>query len=1396
MGWIWTLVVCLGVVYSAVPVSTQDSTRTLYLISGPDVLHAGTPTSLAVTVLSDLPGRVTAELAHGDTKVAQTEDFQGGLTRVLTLPPIPGSISHNSLFNLTVRGYRGDSVIFTNTTTLSFNLKNVSVFIQMDKSRYQPGDNIRVRIVSVQLDNRPYKGTVDIAVQDPRRDVVDRWKSTGNLGIVLQEFSLTHTAPLGQWTFITTVNGVPKEKTFSVEHHERPHFEVMLKTPSRVLVGDDISGSVRALYPSGQPVQGTLSVSVSLAPETMPAASEDKLTQTKEIYGSTQFFFSKDQVKTLHASSGRSSDTRVHVAVCVTSNSKGSKVNKSVEVHLVRNKYQLTFHDIPSSLRPSLHFTTKLRITRYDRKPLSSQDRTHLAVFEVDQRTPALNSTKTTTLTAPVPEDGDVHVKLELRAQVAMLFIRARFQSSEETLKIYNNYVSPSGSYIQITPINALPAQVGSALQIEVESTFKPTALHFVVSARGQVLAAGTKNSSSFSLSPALAWSPEACITVYCVLSDGEVTSDAAHVPISQHSHVSLNWSSDEARPGEQVSLSVTAVEPRSHVGIAVMGMHDDNTPEDDLDFKVKQECHIWMLTNATLYKQKQPDGPQNGDVLLVEKYWSHWMDATESLLWLDTIVSDTNWTSVKITVPDGVPALGAVALVMSDNLGLGFTPVPLKMSVSKDFSLSLNVPSYLIRGEEMVLEVDIINHLEQDLEVIVLLAQSAAFKFVLGDRGDVSVVNAQKLTLGSHVSASAWFPIRPVALGEIEISVDAVSAEASDSLVWRVHVKPEGVEQSYSQTLFLELAPERHNHSRSVSFSFPPDVVPDSQKAHVALVGDLLALSFSNLDSLVQLPQGCGEQNMIHFAPSVYVLQYLNKSTLDDEEIRKRALGYMMEGYQRQLSFQREDGSFAAFGDSDTSGSTWLTAFVLRCFLQAQPYMQVDNSVLTQAITWLLKHQGPQGEFREVGRLIHTEMQGGLDNSSVGLTAYVLIALLEDETYAEMYKTNVSLATRYLENKVSSEVFSNYSLCLVTYALALANSRAAATALSQLTGRADYTDGVMMWASSAGLNSRDWQPYSAQIEMASYVLLALFKGASLLEGFALLKWLSRQSNHLGGFGTTQDTVVGLQALSYYAAFSGANAIDLRLNISAPASSFGSLFSINSTTYRMYQSQEVINLCDLNINVYMEGRGFAIFQMNVFYNVRSSALSQDVRPAWDEDAFSLDVDVAEDKEHNHMLLSICMRLKESQVISQTGMVILEVGMLSGFRLSPGAAALTDLIRKVEILPEKISLYMDSLNKSEVCIGLPVIRNHKVAHVQDAVVQVYDYYEPQRKAVRTYNSDFLHNMESCFFCGSDCDLCRPGITVTVSSPLLLSRSVNSATYSLSCIFLGVIAFLSL
>lgn len=117
-------------------------------------------------------------------------------------------------------------------------------------------------------------------------------------------------------------------------------------------------------YPSGQPVGGTLTISVRLAPDKDMdrAALANELTQSKEvsdnccwsswekifisvilicfftgllsghcsqfffffqIYGSTQFSFSKDQLQTLLASSGVSGEVRVLVAASVISSFVG-----------------------------------------------------------------------------------------------------------------------------------------------------------------------------------------------------------------------------------------------------------------------------------------------------------------------------------------------------------------------------------------------------------------------------------------------------------------------------------------------------------------------------------------------------------------------------------------------------------------------------------------------------------------------------------------------------------------------------------------------------------------------------------------------------------------------------------------------------------------------------------------------------------------------------------------------------------------------------------------------------------------------------------------------------------------------------------------------------------------
>lgn len=64
------------------------------------------------------------------------------------------------------------------------------------------------------------------------------------------------------------------------------------------------------------------------------------------------------------------------------------------------------------------------------------------------------------------------------------------------------------------------------------------------------------------------------------------------------------------------------------------------------------------------------------------------------------------------------------------------------------------------------------------------------------------------------------------------------------------------------------------------------------------------MGTALQNLDGLVQMPSGCGEQNMVLFAPIIYVLQYLEKAGLLTEEIRSRAVAFLEIGKLVQSFF------------------------------------------------------------------------------------------------------------------------------------------------------------------------------------------------------------------------------------------------------------------------------------------------------------------------------------------------------------------------------------------------------------------------------------------------------------------------------------------------------------
>lgn len=61
--------------------------------------------------------------------------------------------------------------------------------------------------------------------------------------------------------------------------------------------------------------------------------------------------------------------------------------------------------------------------------------------------------------------------------------------------------------------------------------------------------------------------------------------------------------------------------------------------------------------------------------------------------------------------------------------------------------------------------------------------------------------------------------------------------------------------------------------------------------------LGDILTSAMRNTQNLLRMPYGCGEQNMVLFAPNIYVLDYLSKTQQLTPEVKSKAIGYLNTG-------------------------------------------------------------------------------------------------------------------------------------------------------------------------------------------------------------------------------------------------------------------------------------------------------------------------------------------------------------------------------------------------------------------------------------------------------------------------------------------------------------------
>ncbi|NXP58499.1 A2ML1 protein, partial [Chloropsis cyanopogon] len=717
-----------------------------------------------------------------------------------------------------------------------------------------------------------------------------------------------------------------------------------------------------------------------------------------------------------------------------------------------------------------------------------------------------------------------------------------------------------------------------------------------------------------------------------------------------------------------------------------------------------------------------------------------------QTWLWDLYSVGPSGNKSITVTVPDAITEWKAGMFCTGSN-GFGFAPAS-RLIVSKPFLVELPLPSSVVQGESFNLKATVFNNLQQCMRIQVTLEELTHFQL----KPCKGCIYSSCLCAGEAKTFEWSVTAGQLGVENVTLSTEAVASKElcgeetpfvpkqgqKDTITKPIQVRPEGVlvEKAHSSIL----CPEKGNPAEeSVSLVLPLNVVEGSVRATVSVTGDLMGVALQNLDHLVQLPHGCGEQNMVLFAPIVYVLQYLEKTRQLSPEIKDRATRFLRNGYQIQLQYQHPDGSYSEFGTKDEYGNTWLTAFVVKCFVQAKPYIYLDNRIIQAALTWLEFHQLPSGCFKNVGQLFHTFMKGGVDGE-VPLAAYITAAYLEAGATPE--STVVRRALGCIAPALPKAA-STYTQALLAYTFALAkDSQRAQELLDALDRKAIRADGQIHWSQTSSkprTSTSPWsQPVSVDVELTAYVLLALLSKPNVTESdltmaSGIVAWLTRQQNAYGGFASTQDTVVALQALAKYATLTHSTEGDAEVRVRSHGG-FGKKFQV-SYQNRLLVQEAALTEVPGKFLVQAHGSCCVFTRMVLRYNTPSPQ---------DSTSFVLQVktEPVNCTKDNTRSVTVHVDVRYNGKKSTSNMVILEVSLLTGFALAPGSGMSVrshgHSVRRTEKTQGGVAIYLDKLSHISDTYVLHLEQEIEVTNLKPGHVRVYDYYSPEEQALADYN----------------------------------------------------------
>uniref|UniRef100_A0AAR2KMV9 Anaphylatoxin-like domain-containing protein n=1 Tax=Pygocentrus nattereri TaxID=42514 RepID=A0AAR2KMV9_PYGNA len=509
-----------------------------------------------------------------------------------------------------------------------------------------------------------------------------------------------------------------------------------------------------------------------------------------------------------------------------------------------------------------------------------------------------------------------------------------------------------------------------------------------------------------------------------------------------------------------------------------------------------------------------------------------------------------------NLFLKDSITTWQILAISLSQTHGICVAD-PYEMVVKKDFFLDLKLPYSAVRNEQLEIKAILHNFSNNKYKVRVDFIETEHVCSAASKRGKYRTT----VDVDAQSSRSIPYTIIPMELENhwIEVKASVYGSTIGDGIkkALKVVVSVSGVQ------VF---------HLRS---DIPERQIPGSHaNTYITLTGQDLsqtieqAISGNFMGRLIVQPSGSAEHNMIYMTLPVIATHYLD-TTKQWEEVgfdrRSEAVKHIQTGYEQELTYRKDDGSYAAW--TNKPSSTWLTAYVAKVFAMASGLITIEENVLCSAIKWLvLKTQMPDGTFKESAPVIHTEMgdvQG--KDADASLTAFILIAMQEgSERCAKAVprlSESIKKATEYLARRLTT-LRNPYAVAMTSYAMANAGKF--------------NKDLLMKYSSGDGAFWPVPRGHHFTVEATAYALLALVKAKEFDAAGKAVKWLNTQTSPYGSTGTTQATIMVFQSVAeYYKQVRRFHRGDLDVELSVSGRSQRTNWNIRKETSSLTRSDKV-----------------------------------------------------------------------------------------------------------------------------------------------------------------------------------------------------------------------------